>query len=37
MARQPKELRATTVADQVLETPESSVLDVLDHLLATEA
>jgi hypothetical protein len=33
MARQPKQLPASTVADQILETPESSVLDLLDHLL----
>jgi hypothetical protein len=33
MARQPKQLPASTVAGQVLETPGSSVLDTLDHLL----
>jgi hypothetical protein len=33
MARASKSGRDSTVADQVLETPESSVLDLLDHLL----
>jgi hypothetical protein len=33
MPRSPKPLRASTIADQVLDTPESSVLDLLDHLL----
>ena len=33
MARQPKELRASTVADQVLDAPESTLLDLLDNLL----
>ena len=33
MARQQKQLPASTIAGQVLETPESSVLDMLDHLL----
>ena len=33
MARQPKQPPASTVAGQVLETPASSVLDTLDHLL----
>jgi len=33
MARQPKQLPAPTVAFQVLETPESTVLDTLDRLL----
>ena len=33
MPRSPKPLRESTIADQVLEAPESSVLDLLDHLL----
>ncbi len=33
MPRSPRPLRESTIADQVLETPESSVLDLLDHLL----
>ena len=33
MPRAPKPLRESTIVDQVLETPESSVLDLLDHLL----
>jgi hypothetical protein len=33
MPRSPKPLRDSTIADQVLEAPESSVLDLLDHLL----
>jgi Gas vesicle protein len=33
MARRRKSPSSTTVAETVLETPESSVLDLLDHLL----
>jgi hypothetical protein len=33
MARQPRHALASTVAGQVLEAPESSLLDLLDHLL----
>ena len=33
MPRSPKRSEAATVADQVLEAPESSVLDLLDSLL----
>ena len=33
MPRSPTRVRASTIADQVLDTPESSVLDLLDHLL----
>ena len=33
MASRRKTLRTATVAQTVLETPESSVLDLLDHLL----
>ena len=33
MARAPKTLTETAVADQVLDTPESTLLDLLDNLL----
>ena len=33
MPRSRKPLQESTIADQVLETQESSVLDLLDHLL----
>ena len=33
MPRSPKPFRDSTIADQVLEPPESSVLDLLDRLL----
>jgi hypothetical protein len=33
MPRSPKPLRESAVAGQVLDAPESSVLDLLDHLL----
>ena len=33
MPRPPVRLRESTIADQVLDAPESSVLDLLDHLL----
>ena len=33
MARASKPERVAAVADQILEAPESSVLDLLDHLL----
>jgi hypothetical protein len=32
-SRSPKPLREAAIADRVLEAPESSVLDLLDHLL----
>ena len=33
MPRSPKPLRESTIADQVLDTTDSTVLDLLDHLL----
>ena len=33
MARSSKRAAAPVIAEQVLEAPESTVLDVLDHLL----
>ena len=33
MPRSAKPLRESTIAEQVLDAPESSVLDLLDHLL----